>query len=93
MKPSPTMEPTSGSSPGLDPQFSMMESEPRDHKKGRGCTHQKPTRTQPYRPLIPKDGLSSKGWAVPGLIPKELLCIHQGLQNPAVIAPPFSHPL
>lgn len=34
MKPSPTIEPTSLSSPGLDPQFSMMASEPRDHKKG-----------------------------------------------------------
>lgn len=49
MKPSPTMEPTSVSSPGLDPQFSMMESEPRVHEKGQCSTHQKPRITQPYR--------------------------------------------
>lgn len=33
MKPSPTIEPTSLSSPGLDPQFSMMAPEPRFHEK------------------------------------------------------------
>lgn len=39
MKPSPTREPTSLSSPGLDPQFSMMASEPRFTRKGNGSIY------------------------------------------------------
>lgn len=50
MKPSAAMGPTSLSSPGLDPQFSMMESEPRCHKEGQ-YLHSAEEKNNPTLPL------------------------------------------